>query len=208
MKHILPCLTLIGLPAPVLAQTAPPASPDEYVNVCDSAPYTDFDFWVGDWVAIDYDSGVVQGIDRVEKIADGCAIHQDWTQLTDRYRTPGAPVRYFGESITAPINPPGGGWQQVWVNQGGGGAITLRGGLDADGTMVIATDEREAPDGRFFRQVWYWDPLDAGRIHSWGEVQIRQADESEYSQIQVPWNLMYIPRADAPNLVAAQDAVE
>lgn len=202
MKHFILPLGLVVLPATALAQTPTATTPDEYVNVCESAPYTDFDFWVGDWVAFDYDTGVVQGIDRIEKIADGCAIHQDWTQLTDRYRTPGAPERYFGNSITAPINPPNGGWQQVWVNQGGGGAITLRGGLNDDGVMEIATDEIEVPDGRIFRQVWFWRPLEGGRIHSWGEVQIRQQDEAEYSDIQIPWNLMYVLRADAPNLVA------
>ena len=203
MKLILLTPTALLLTGTAMAQTPANATDGEYVNVCDSAPYTDFDFWVGDWVAFDYDTGVAQGIDRIEKIAGGCALMQDWVQLTDRYRTPGAPVRYFGNSVSAPLNPPNGGWQQVWVNQGGGGAVTLRGGLDEDGTMVIATDEIQVPDGRFFRQVWYWDPSDDGTIHSWGEIQIRQADETEYSETQIPWNLRYVPRADAPNLVAA-----
>jgi len=146
---------------------------------------------------------VVQGIDQIRSVSGGCALQQEWRQLTDRYRTPGAPVRYFGRSLTAPVGPPDGGWQQVWVNQGGGGAVTLRGGLNADGVMVLSTDEQQVQDGRFFRQVWYWDPIEDGRIHSWGEIQIRQPDETEYSETSIPWNLIYVPRAASPELVAA-----
>lgn len=202
MKYLISTTAMMLAAGAALAQTDPTASPTPYINVCDSAPYNEFDFWVGDWIAFDYDTGIAQGVDRIEKIAGGCALMQDWIQLTDRYRTPGAPVRYFGNSISAPLIRPGGGWQQVWVNQGGGGAITLRGGINETGTMIIATDERAAPDGRFFRQVWYWDPIENGRIHSWGEIQIRQAGESDYSETQIPWNLIYIPRADAPSLIA------
>lgn len=187
------------------AQTPPPSpaatSDAPWVNPCLSAPFTDFDMWVGDWVAIDWETGIVQGVDRIEKIADGCALHQDWTQLTDRYRSPGAPMRYFGNSLSAPL--PRGGWMQMWVNQGGGGATVLTGGLNEEGVMELATQEFPLRDGRIGRQVWYWQEIEDGQLHSWGEIQIRGADEAEYSDVSIPWNLRYVPRADAPNLTAA-----
>ncbi|GJL96442.1 MAG: hypothetical protein DHS20C06_02590 [Hyphobacterium sp.] len=203
MKYFLPIAATLLAASPAFAQATQAIAPENYVNICESAPYTEFDFWVGDWVAFDYETGVVQGVDRIEKVSGGCGLRQDWIQLTDRYRTPGAPNRYFGVSLSAPLSGPDGGWQQVWVNEGGGGAITLRGGLNEEGTMVIRTDERQAQDGRFFRQVWYWDPADDGTIHSWGEIEIRQPDDTEYSETIIPWNLTYMPRADSPNLVAA-----
>ena len=95
------------------AAASPAVAQDEYVNPCDSAPFTDFDFWVGDWVAFDSNTRVVQGIDRIKKINDGCAIMQDWSQMTDRYRAQGSPDRYAGVSLNSVIQ--GGRWQQVWV---------------------------------------------------------------------------------------------
>ena len=75
-KSVATCLCLLAMShaAPSFAQT-PDGQGTAYVNPCSTAPITDFDFWVGDWVAFDYDTGVVQGIDRIQKTNNGCVLH-------------------------------------------------------------------------------------------------------------------------------------
>ena len=172
-----------------------------FVNPCSSAPMTDFDFWVGDWVSFDYDTGVVQGVDRIHKINNGCVLMQDWTQMTDRYRAQGADFRYAGVSFNSVL--PNGNWQQVWVGNYGG-TIVLSGGLNEDGVMVIVSPEFPAQNGQIGQRTWYWDPEEDGTIHSWGEIRLRDPD-GDWGAPQIPWNLRYVRRADAPDLVAADE---
>lgn len=98
--------------------TATLAQDEAFQNPCEQSPITDFNFWVGEWVAFDVNTGIVQGIDRIERINTGCTIFQEWNQLTDRFRTFGAPYRYAGVSFSSVIS--GGKWQQVWIGNGGG----------------------------------------------------------------------------------------
>jgi hypothetical protein len=188
--------------APAAAQDGDGGAAPDFVNRCESAPFTDFDFWVGDWVAFDADSGVVQGIDRIETTLHGCALVQQWTPLTDRYRAAGAPYRFDGMSVNSVL--PDGSWQQVWVGAYGGTIVTT-GGLDEAGTMVLETPPFEAADGKTYDRRWYWDPQDDGTIRSWGEFRSMNEDGS-WSEPQTPWNLRYVRRADAPNLAEAPDA--
>ena len=173
-----------------------------FSNRCEAAPNTDFDFWVGDWVAFDFDTGVVQGIDRIHKTNNGCVIYQDWTQMTDRYRAPGADFRYAGVSFNSTLQ--NGDWQQIWVGNTGG-TINMVGRLNDDGTMVLTGEEVKTQNGKIAYQTWYWDPADDGTIHSWGEVRVKDKADDPWGEPTIPWNLRYVPRADAPNLSAAEE---
>jgi len=189
------CITIfliLALPEAAYSQDA------QFQNACELKPITDFDFWVGDWVAFDFNTGVVQGIDRVEKINNGCVVYQEWSQMTERYRPPGAPYKYAGISFNSVL--PDGSWQQVWVGNGGG-TIAITGGLNEEGIMVLASPETTAGNGTVFKRVWYWDPQEDGTIHSWGEIFTKNADGS-WNDPQIPWNLRYVPRGAAPDLVA------
>jgi len=185
-------IAITSAPAiPTHAQSDGATGDAAYSNPCEAAPFTDFDFWVGDWVAFDYDTDVVQGIDRIQKLNDGCTVWQDWTQMTDRFRAPGAPERYAGVSMSSVL--PDGKWQQVWVGRGGG-TITLQGGLnDEMGGMVIETNG--ASQGTQFELKWHWIPEENGEIHSWGEARTK-AEDGEWSDFQIQWNLRYVPRAN------------
>lgn len=189
----------IGISGGAFAQAADGAG--EFANPCEAAPLIDFDFWVGEWVAVDSNTGVVQGIDRIEKINNGCSLFQDWSQMTDRFRTAGAPYRYAGVSFNSVMSD--GRWQQVWVGNGGG-TIIVAGGLNEEGTMVLTSGELTASNGTSYDRTWYWDPMEDGTIHSWGENRTLDGDGT-WSEPTVPWDLLYIPRADAPNLVAATE---
>ncbi|MEM9233980.1 MAG: hypothetical protein AAGA69_07030, partial [Pseudomonadota bacterium] len=174
-----------------------------FVNPCTQGVATDFDYWVGDWVAFDSNTGEVQGIDRIETINNGCTLFQDWRQMTDRYRSPDAPYRYAGISFSYVDGA--GVWHQTWVSNGGG-PITLKGGLDDKGTMTLRTEEAPGRDNNFFYRVWRWEPQEDGSIRSWGEIFVRPADGDYADEPVIPWDIRYVRRADAPVLVPAADS--
>lgn len=190
---------LIAATALALTSVSTAVAQDSYQHPCATGPATAFDFWVGDWVVFDTNTGVVQGIDRIEKINEGCALFQEWRQMTDRFRAPGAPDRYAGISLSSVIT--GGGWQQVWVGVGGG-TITVSGGLDEEGTMVLESAPATAQNGQVFKRKWHWDPKPDGTVHSWGEIRTQNEDGS-WSDPTVPWDIQYVRRSVSPNLVAA-----
>ena len=178
---------------------------EEYSNPCEASPISDFDFWVGEWVAFDYDTGIVEGFDVIEKVNNGCAIIQNWTQLTDRFRDPGAPYRYSGLSFSSVL--PDGQWQQTWVGNAGN-SIVNRGSLNDQGTMVLISGEQTFINAEgaetVFERTWFFDPQDDGSVHMWGEI--RNLDgEGNWSDPVIQWNLNYISRHEAPNLVVGGD---
>lgn len=194
-------LLAAGLAAGAAHSQASEGDDSGFTDPCSAAPFTEFDFWVGEWVAFDMETGIAQGIDRIERRQRGCVIHQEWTQMTDRFRTPGAPYRYAGMSISALI--PGPRWQQVWVGNAGG-AITLQGELrESDGAMVM-TQEFTGPDDVHYHRTWYWKPEADGTVHSWGEIRTRE-DDGEWGEPQIPWNLRYVRRSMAGNLREVAD---
>ncbi len=206
----LSCLTAllaISTAMPALAQDSQATPPTAFSNPCSAAPFTDWDFWVGDWIAFDFDTGIVQGDDRVEKVNNGCVILQDWSQMTDRFRTPGAEFRYAGISFSTVVGTADRPvWRQTWIGNTGG-AITLTGGLNDDGTMVIKSTEFPIQNGQFAKRIWYWDPEEDGSVHSWGEIYTRDAD-SEFAEepATLPWNLRYVSRHAISPLVEQASA--
>jgi len=196
-KWMIAAALVITLPAAeTLAQDN-----DAFVPPCSVAPYTDFDFWVGDWIAFDYDSGVVFGYDSIEKTQDGCVVHQNWTQLTDRFRVAGSPSRYTGESLNSVLAD--GQWNQVWAGSGGS-TIIVSGGLDEQGRMVLRSGELTAASGALYQNTWYWDLREDGTIHSWGEVRILD-DVGNWGDPQIQWNIRYVSRHDVRNLVEVME---
>jgi len=190
-----------GLIAVFVTAAAHAQADGPFTNPCAAAPNTDFDFWVGDWVAFDFETGVVQGIDRIHKINNGCSLMQDWSQMTDRFRAPGADFRYAGVSFNSVL--PNGDWQQIWVGNYGG-TITMIGRLDDEGTMVLKSAAFPTQNGGLAQRTWYWDPKEDGTVHSWGEIRQKQTEDEDWGDPIIPWNLRYVPRADAPELSAAE----
>jgi hypothetical protein len=43
------------------------------------------DFWISDWEVTDQTTGKKAGTSRIEKLLDGCVIHESWTGV-DQYR--------------------------------------------------------------------------------------------------------------------------
>lgn len=172
-----------------------------FQNPCHASPATDFDFWVGDWVVFDWDTGVVQGIDRVTKANNGCVLMQDWSQMTDRFRAPDADFRYGGVSMSSVLVD--GRWRQTWVGNYGG-TIVMTGSLDDEGRMVLESEPQTAQNGQTFYRRWHWRKFGDGALRSWGEIRI-QDEDGDWGEPTIAWNLRYVPRADSPNLAAAPE---
>ena len=71
----------------------------------DSA-YHKLDFWVGSWDVYDNHDGSKGGVDVVEKILDGCALVENWHELSPD-GADGKSLFYYQKATQQ--------WKQVWV---------------------------------------------------------------------------------------------
>ncbi len=149
------------------------------------ATFEDFDFWVGEWQVIDRETGDLQGFDIVTKTLEGCVIHQEWRQLSDRASQPGAPWRYRGSSVTA-LNADG-QWQQTWLDNAGSNILPV-GQFEKDRTMVIESDwlaftTRQGQHVKL-KYRFHWQPQTDGTILNWGFMKqvVDDAPEGDWRQ--------------------------
>ena len=70
MRTLLAVL-LLAMGTIVTAQPKPPTAP------CAAPEHRQFDFWVGEWRVTTPD-GKHAGDNRIEKVLDGCALHESW----------------------------------------------------------------------------------------------------------------------------------
>jgi len=117
---------------------------------CDSAEHRAFDFWLGDWQVIDFNSKQLVAFDRVTKQLKGCLIQQELIWLTDQFRDTDLNFRLQGKSFSSWNGA--GYWQMLWVDVHGG-SLYVRGTVQADGSLEFKTIE-PAPDGRHVKAVW------------------------------------------------------
>lgn len=107
------------------------------------ARHSDFDFWVGEWMVFDRQSGRLNGIDIIEKDLGGCAIKQRWRHMNDDYSLRGAGWRMQGTSSSGIAAD--GLWHQQWLDNNGG-YLMMVGKLNAQGEMVMESDWLEFTD--------------------------------------------------------------
>ena len=102
------------------AQVAAPSKPP----ACASPEHRQFDFWVGTWDVFG-PAGRKVGTNRIELIADGCALLEQWTGSGN----------VTGKSLNI-YDVTDGRWHQTWVDNGGT-LLMLAGGL-VDRSMVMS----------------------------------------------------------------------
>ncbi len=148
---VLTLLAAIAVVADASAQvTAPPSPPP-----CSAAEHRQFDFWIGTWDVFG-PAGKQVGTNRIERIADGCALLEQWTGHGN----------VTGKSLNI-YDATDGRWHQTWVDNGGtllmlvGGLVdrnmvmTMSGPAPADrkATVLQRITWMPAPDGSV-RQLW------------------------------------------------------
>lgn len=145
-----PLLASLLVPLALVAQQ--PSPPPPPVAPPESAQ---FDFWVGEW-EVTGKGGKVVGRSRIEKIASGWGLLENWES-----------PRFPGKSINA-WNPAKKCWQQFWVGSGGA-ILELTGGLDAHGSMVIR-GENPAPNGDTLLNRITYTPNADGTVRQHWEI--------------------------------------
>lgn len=158
-----------------------------YTHVSENEVYKQFDFWIGEWLAYDYESNEFIGIDDVSKDFQDCVILQNWTQINDRFKIPNAPFRLKGMSINTVQSD--GRWIQHWVDNMGT-SIVVKGEL-IEGVMTLESDDYKTftRDGKetTVRYKWHWKPIEDGNVESWGLTKIGDGDWNK------SWHLLYKP---------------
>lgn len=136
-------VVLLGL-APVIGQAQSTLD-----SACAAPEHRQFDFWVGSWTVTDSSGGTVYGQNDVIRIAGGCGLREHWRAARG------------GEGLSLNVYQPAlGHWTQFWV--GAAVVLQLRGGLDAEGRMVLE-GERQTPNGPLRDRIT-WTPLAAGVV--------------------------------------------
>jgi hypothetical protein len=114
----------------------------------DKPEYRAFDFWIGDWIVSDPESGAVLGANRIQPILGGVVLHESWRGANG----------VAGESFNI-YDDSRGVWHQSWVDQTGS-LLMLDGGIRA-GAMVMEGRKRDVlhrirwtpqPDGSVIQQ--------------------------------------------------------
>ncbi|NHK28579.1 hypothetical protein FF098_011735 [Parvularcula flava] len=106
-------------PASAPENPAPPLPP-----ACEGAPYTDFDFWLGEWDVYDEAGTTLQGHNSITSAEDGCLIIERWKGVGG---STGQSYNFYDPTTEE--------WRQLWVARGA--VIDYTGGLNEAGQMVL-----------------------------------------------------------------------
>ncbi|MCK5821554.1 MAG: hypothetical protein KAH17_06705 [Bacteroidales bacterium] len=117
---------------------------------CCEEEYTQFDFWIGDWVV--YAKGKMAGFNKITKIEDGCIIRENWKSIESAYT--GSSYNFYDKSEKK--------WKQVWVdNQGTVLELT---GEFKKGKMVLSSNEKTDQNGNKIINRITWSKNDDGTV--------------------------------------------
>ncbi len=137
-------------PHPASAEAAP-----EKAQPCTSAPYRQFDFWLGNWSVTE--KGKVAGTNRIESILGGCALYENWQGASG----------LRGNSINF-YDAPRGVWHQTWIDHTGS-ALTLEGRFE-NGAMRLEGQRPGNKPGEVQLHRITWTPLPDGEVRQLWET--------------------------------------
>lgn len=115
---------------------------------CTSPQYHQFDFWIGDWDAFDVETGARDAHVRVDRILDGCVLHEQYEGANG----------HLGESFSI-YDAFRRMWHQTWVTNRGE-LLTIEGTLE-NGAMLLAGASLDS-GGHEKRVRGNWKPVKGG----------------------------------------------
>ena len=144
------------------------------LKACTTAPYRQFDFWVGDW-EVHGAAGGVAGHNVVTLEQDGCIVVEHWTSQGGGQT--GTSFNYYDVRDTK--------WHQLYLdNSGNAGAFPAMSGMFADGRMVLLTEDVNNTLSR-----WTWFVIEPGKVKQMAEL------STDHGKTwQVTWNSVYIKK--------------
>jgi hypothetical protein len=130
--------------ATLLQAAVPPLVPPQPIS-CTTAEHGQFDFWVGDWEVRPAAPGKgPAGRSRIERVLNGCAIHERFTAEPREGKSP-----YQGSSYSS-WDPRERRWRQAYVDTNGR-ATAFLGGSNGVGMILWAWEQ--APAGPYMRRM-------------------------------------------------------
>ena len=142
---------LVAVPNSLPAQTATAPA-----KSCESVEHRQFDFWIGHW-DVYVPSGKKAGENRIEVIADGCALLEQWTG--------GGGVT--GKSLNV-YDASDRRWHQTWVDSGGTLLMLTGGFVDRSMVMSMSGPSPTEP-ARTMQQRITWTPAADGSVRQFWE---------------------------------------
>lgn len=166
-------LFVFFIAAEILLSVISPGTKSQKPAPCDASEYHGFDFWIGDWDAFDFGTAKKDAHVRVDRILDGCVIHEDY-QSVDGHK--GESLSVYDDSRRV--------WHQTWVTNRGQ-LLIIEGNMQ-DGAMVLAgIDRTTGGKERHVRGIW--QPVNGGVR----ETAVTSTDEGKTWK---PWfDLMFRP---------------
>jgi hypothetical protein len=125
---------------------------------CGGERYRDFDFWLGDWDALN-PAGAVTGTNRILSALDGCALLENWT----------AGNGSRGRSLNA-YDATDGQWHQMWVAPDPFGPLRIS-GVKENGILEMA-GIRVSPFGFSVLDTIRWQAISADVVRQAGSKTI------------------------------------
>lgn len=117
---------------------------------CCSAPYRQFDFWLGDWNVYDT-SGKKIGENKIVLMQDSCLLQENWTSM-GQHR--GTSYNYFNKTDST--------WNQVWIANNGN-ILELKGNRSGN-KMVLKSALVKADKGGYYYNRISWEQMPDGSV--------------------------------------------
>ena len=131
--------------------------PDPAAKPCESSEHRQFDFWVGHWDVFG-PAGRKVGENRIEVIADGCALLEQWTG------NGGVTGRSLNIYDTIDRR-----WHQTWVDNSG--TLLMLAGQFIDRSMVMSMTGPSPTDPKTTQlQRITWTPVSDGSVRQLWEL--------------------------------------
>jgi len=155
---------------------------------CVAPEYRQFDFWIGDWDAFDFDNPTTKvAHTQVDRILDGCVLREDY-QGADGHQGQSFSIYDSSRKI----------WHQSWVTNRG--QLLVIEGKFQDGEMVLSGVNHAKGGQTLVRGIW--KPANAG-------VRETAVTSTDGGKTWKPWfDLMFRLAATPGNNAGAPDADE
>lgn len=155
---------------------SPMSNTHAFAATCAASEYKQFDFWIGDWDVVDAGKpDVVAARVRVDRMLDGCALHEQYQDATG----------LRGESFTV-YDAARRVWHQSWVTNRGQ-FLAIEGALHGSTMILTGADPTKGPSGRVRGT---WTPIREG-------VREVAVTSSDGGKTWTPWfDLIFRRRAD------------
>jgi hypothetical protein len=111
-------------------------------SFCSSPEYRQFDFWLGDWDAIEVGSTTPEARVKVTSVLEGCAVREEY-DATDGHK--GESLSIYDKSRNA--------WHQSWFTNRGQ-FLAIEGRFTAGAMVLTGSDQTTNGKRRLVRGMW------------------------------------------------------